>query len=120
MLIGELSKASGTSVHTIRFYEKTGLLKGKRNAKSTSNNYLHYDDEVVERLELINEAKAVGFTLSEIKKLIDAWYGNRFTLEQKMAILNEKLSDIDDRIQQLKDMRKLLKDYQKSVANKEC
>lgn len=44
MLIHELSRKTGVSPHTIRFYEKYGLIRGKRKEEIKSNNYFHYDD----------------------------------------------------------------------------
>ncbi len=120
MLINELSKETGVTPHTIRYYEKFGLIKGKRKADVKSNNYFHYDDEVVYKLELIRDAKAVGFTLSEIKNLIDAWYNKKFTIAKKLAILDEKLVTIDERINQLTEMKKLLSDFKKEVVESDC
>ncbi len=120
MLINELSKETGVTPHTIRYYEKFGLIKGKRKDEVKSNNYFHYDDEVVYKLELIRDAKAVGFTLSEIKHLIDAWYNKKFTIAKKLAILDEKLVTIDERINQLIEMKKLLSDFKKEVIETDC
>ncbi|MBU3742077.1 MAG: MerR family transcriptional regulator, partial [Candidatus Kapabacteria bacterium] len=79
MLINELAKRAGVSVHTIRFYERYGLVRGHRDPTITSNNYLHYDEESVDRLELILDAKSAGFTLQEISEIIDAWYKDTYT-----------------------------------------
>jgi MerR family transcriptional regulator, copper efflux regulator len=120
MLINELAKATSVSAHTIRYYEKFGLIKGKQKLEVKSNNYFHYDEETVYKLELIREAKAIGFTLSEIKKLIDAWYNNKFSLTQKLAVLDEKLLSIDEKISQLKKMKKLLLVFKKEVIKDDC
>ncbi len=50
MLINELSKKTGVSTHTIRFYEKSGLIEGKQDEMVKSNNYFHYDEVTVEKL----------------------------------------------------------------------
>ena len=72
MLIHELSKRTGITAHTIRFYEKSGLIKGKRDENVKSNKYFHYDEETVDKLELIRDAKSIGFTINEICQLIEA------------------------------------------------
>lgn len=95
MLIGELSKRSGLTTDTIRFYQKNGFIKGQRKAGVQSNNYLHYCEGDIEKLELIQDAKSVGFTLAEIGQLLDAWYNKRFSKAKKLALLDEKLSAID-------------------------
>ena len=66
MLINKLSKQTGITAQTIRFYEKSGLIKGKRDVNVKSNNYLQYDEETVEKLQLIRDAKSVGFTIKEL------------------------------------------------------
>ena len=120
MLISELSKRTGITVHTIRFYEKSGLIKGKRDENIKSNKYFHYDQETVEKLELVRDAKSIGFTISEIAKLMDAWYNNKMTVVKKLAILDEKLLSIDDRIKQLKGMKKMIVQFKKDVIEDEC
>ena len=99
LLINQLSKKTDVPVHTIRYYERFGLFEGKKDAAVKSNNYAWYDDNVVEKLELIKEAKEVGFTLSEIKELLDAWHGNQLSVEQKKQVLLNKIKEIDGKIQ---------------------
>lgn len=110
MLINELAKRAGVSTHTIRFYERYGLLRGHRDPSVTTNNYIQYDEACVGRLELILEAKSVGFTLSEISEIIDAWYGDVYTKKQKVQILEEKLNALDAKIKELRDMKRQIRD----------
>jgi MerR family transcriptional regulator, copper efflux regulator len=120
MLINELSKRTGITAHTIRFYEKSGLIKGKRDENVKSNKYFHYDEETVEKLELVRDAKSVGFTISEIGQLMDAWYNNKMTVAEKLVVLDEKLQSIDDRIKQLKEMKKMIGQFKKDVVEDAC
>jgi MerR family Zn(II)-responsive transcriptional regulator of zntA len=120
MLINELAKRTGITAHTIRFYEKSGLIKGERKEEVKSNNYFHYNEEAVERLELIRDAKAVGFTISEIGQLIDAWFNNIYTQEEKILFLDEKLKLIDEKIQDLEGMKKLVSEYKADVLDGQC
>lgn len=119
-LISQLSKETGTPVHTIRYYERYGLFRGKKNPAVTSNNYTWYEEEVVEKLELVQEAKKIGFSLSEIKVLIDAWHSKRLSVEKKKEILLAKIREIDERILHLKAMKKLIHEGIKSVENEGC
>lgn len=114
MLINELAKRTGVSAHTIRFYERYGLIRGRRNHAVTSNNYLHYDEESVARMELILDAKSAGFTLQEISEIIDAWYEDKYTRRQKLDILERKLRALDDKIKELRQMKKIISDCIKS------
>lgn len=120
LLINQLSKKTNVPVHTIRYYERFGLFEGKKDAAVKSNNYAWYDDNVVEKLELIKEAKEVGFTLSEIKELLDAWHSNQLSVERKKEVLLNKINEIDGKIQQLKEVQQLLLEAIKDVEAFNC
>jgi MerR family copper efflux transcriptional regulator len=120
MLINELSKKTGISTHTIRFYEKSGLIEGKQDESVKSNNYYHYDDVTVEKLEFISDAKSVGFTIKEIGQIIDAWYNRKYTKKQKLTILDEKLISLEQKMKEIKEMRKQILQFKDDVVNDRC
>ena len=120
MLINEIAKITGISAHTIRFYEKSGLIEGKRDESIKSNNYFHYDEETIEKLEFISDAKSVGFTIREIGQLIDAWYNNRFSKEEKLSILDEKLLSLEQKLTEIKEMNKQILQFKDDVVNDRC
>jgi MerR family Zn(II)-responsive transcriptional regulator of zntA len=120
MLINELSKKTGISAHTIRYYEKSGLIEGKQDESVKSNNYLHYDDVTVEKLEFISDAKSVGFTIKEIGQIIDAWYNQKYSKEQKLYILNDKLVSLEQKMKEIKEMKKQLLQFKDDVINDRC
>lgn len=120
MLIHELSIKTGLSIHTIRFYEKSGLIKGKRDGAVKSNNYFHYDEETVEKLEFVNDAKLVGFTINEIGQIIDAWYNNKFSKKEKLSILEDKLVALEIKLKEIKEMKKLITQFKQDVKTGQC
>jgi MerR family Zn(II)-responsive transcriptional regulator of zntA len=120
MLINELSKKTGLSTHTIRFYEKSGLIEGKQNEAVKSNNYFHYDEVTVEKLEFISDAKSVGFTIREIGQMIDAWYNQKYTKEQKLEILDDKLISLEQKMKEIKEMKKQIIEFKDDVLNDRC
>ena len=120
MLINELSKKTGLSTHTIRFYEKSGLIEGKQNEAIKSNNYFHYDEVTVEKLEFISDAKSVGFTIREIGQMIDAWYNQKYTKEQKLEILDDKLISLEQKMKEIKEMKKQIIEFKDDVLNDRC
>jgi MerR family copper efflux transcriptional regulator len=120
MLINELSKKTGISTHTIRFYEKSGLIEGKQDASVKSNNYYHYDEVTIEKLEFISEAKSVGFTIKQIGQMIDAWYNQKYTKEQKLEILDDKLISLEQKMMEIKGMKKQLLQFKNDVLNDRC
>jgi DNA-binding transcriptional MerR regulator len=69
---------------------------------------------------LVREAKSVGFTISEIAQLMDAWYNNKITVSEKLEVLDEKLLSIDARIKQLKEMKKMIIQFKKDVLEENC
>jgi len=120
MLINELSKNTGISTHTIRFYEKSGLIEGKRNDSIKSNNYFHYDEVTIEKLAFISDAKSVGFTIKEIGQIIDAWYNRKYTKKQKLEILYDKLNSLEQKLKEIKDMKKQILQFKDDVLNDRC
>lgn len=68
MRIGELGKATGVDVETIRYYEKAGLLSDPHR---NDNGYRAYSAEHVERLAFIRHCRALDIPLNEIKRLLD-------------------------------------------------
>jgi MerR family copper efflux transcriptional regulator len=120
MLINELSKKTGISTHTIRFYEKSGLIEGKQDETVKSNNYFHYDDITIEKLEFINDAKSVGFTIKEIGQIINAWYNKKYTKKQKLEILEEKLKSLEQKMKEIKEMKKQIVQFKEDVVNDKC
>lgn len=119
-LINQLSKETGVPIATIRFYEKSGLFSGKKKPDVKSNNYVYYDDEVAEKLGLIRDAKSVGFTLAEIRELIDAWYSKKVTKTEKLAILDKKLLQIEEKINELKAVKKQIAFLKSEVEENDC
>lgn len=120
MLINELSKKSGVSIHTIRYYENLGLIQGVSDQNVKTNNYKSYDENVVERLEIIAEAKEVGFTLSEIRKLLESWYGATSSRSEQIQMFKTKIEEVDTKINQLKKVKKRLEKVCEELGNEAC
>lgn len=105
MRIGELAKLSGIGVETIRFYEREGLLLEPNRRPS---GYRLFDVATVERLEYIRRAKDLGFTLGEIKELLELSFAqsNCEHIRQRADI---KITEIESKIQNLQKMKRSLK-----------
>ena len=65
--IGELGKATGTKVETIRYYERIGLLS---KPERTSGNYRSYGKAELGRLSFIRRARDLGFPLDQVRALL--------------------------------------------------
>jgi len=120
MLINQLSKQTGVSIHTLRYYENLGLIHGEADDKVKTNNYKNYSDEVAEKVEIIKEAKEVGFTLLEIKKMLESWYGSSSPREEQLALFSAKITEIETKIRQLKMVKKRLEKVKEQLEKGEC
>jgi MerR family transcriptional regulator, copper efflux regulator len=104
MLISELAQRTGLTSHTIRFYEKKGLL-AKRYIQRGENNYRHYSKEAIERIAAIKALHVAGFTLSEIKDLMDRWDAGKLTPHDGAIFLQQKMDEINARIAELRQIK---------------
>jgi MerR family transcriptional regulator, copper efflux regulator len=107
MLIGELSKQTGLSKDTIRFYEKTGLISASDRCAGTRL-YKEYSSETIERLHMITQGKGLGFTLSEIKKLLNEWGGGAMSTQDRIKVIERKIEEISEKMQQLDSIKTYL------------
>lgn len=110
MLIGELSKETGLSKDTIRFYEKRALISSDKKA----NNYKAYSRQTVDLLKFIIRAKKLGFTLKEIKELIEISSADNNRCQASLSKVQKRIEDVDSTMKVLKEQRwnleKLIKD----------
>lgn len=67
LTIGNLAKATGTKVVTIRYYEQVGLLPPPQR---TAGNYRIYKPDDLDRLRFIRRCRELGFTLSQVHDLL--------------------------------------------------
>jgi MerR family copper efflux transcriptional regulator len=107
MFISELAKKTGLTVHTIRFYEEEGLLV-RRHVRREANNYRSYSPEAIERLKLIKQAQATGFTITELKELAEAYDAGSLTKEQQAVSLRRKVEAIGKQLAELERLQTAL------------
>ncbi|AOZ09879.1 MerR family transcriptional regulator [Cupriavidus malaysiensis] len=101
MRIGELAERAGLSRDAVRFYEKVGLLKGRRLA----NGYRDFPPETVEWLRYVRVAQALGFSLAEIAAHGATLRAAEDPAETLSALLRAKLAVIDARLAELGALR---------------
>ncbi|MBW9248469.1 MAG: MerR family transcriptional regulator, partial [Acidithiobacillus ferriphilus] len=66
--IGRLAREAGLAAETLRYYERIGLIQP---VQRTRSNYRLYDVEAESRLRFIRRAQNLGFSLAEVKELLD-------------------------------------------------
>jgi len=104
MKIGELSKRTGVSIDTLRYYEKRGLIP--KPVRSASG-YRQYSKHDATRLKFIVQAKELGFTLDETGQLLALRRDGRACTEVR-SVAESKAQEIDVKIQKLSHMRQTL------------
>jgi DNA-binding transcriptional MerR regulator len=100
--IGEVSQRSGVGVEALRFYERRGLLGRPERSES---NYRVYDESVLERLDFIRRAQAIGFTLDEIGEILTESAGGRSPCRHVRELARRKLEELDRRLTELRRHR---------------
>lgn len=105
MRIGQVAAQAEVNVQTVRLYERLGLLKkpGRR-----ASGYRDYTDDAVMFIRFIRQAKSLGFTLNEIKSLIDMREKGSHTIADMRRVAQARLGAIDDKIRQLQAMREAI------------
>jgi DNA-binding transcriptional MerR regulator len=114
MRIGELAGLARVNPATVRYYERRGLLS--RPARTTAG-YRSYPAETVVQLRLIRWAKEVGFTLREIRELLQVVgeHARRPSPEVRRRF-QAKLEDVEARLRQLGSIR----DQLQALARCDC
>jgi DNA-binding transcriptional MerR regulator len=100
--IGEVSRLSGIGIEALRFYEKSGLLD---RPGRTYSGYRLYDESVLERLAFVKKAQVLGFTLDEIKQLIEHKRVGENPCQEVREIVKARLDELNERIKQMLQYR---------------
>jgi MerR family mercuric resistance operon transcriptional regulator len=105
MKIGTLSKKTNCKIETIRYYEKIALLPEP--SRSTGG-YRIYDTEHLKRLVFVRRSRELGFTIDEIRTLLNLVDGGKYTCSDIKSITLTHLNDIRQKIIDLKKLEKTL------------
>ena len=93
--IGKLAAAGGVGVETIRFYQRRGLLS----EPTRDEGIRRYGSDDLRRLRFIRQAQGAGFTLEEIRELLDLDASDdrpraRELAKARIAALDQKIADL--------------------------
>lgn len=102
MKIGELSRATGTHIETIRYYERIGLLPAPAR---TAANYRSYGADHRSRLSFVRHSRELGFTIEEIRSLLDLTDHPDKDCGEADRIATAHLDKVDEKIAQLSALR---------------
>lgn len=105
LTIGQVAGRAEVGVETVRFYEREGLLEEPRRKAS---GYRQFDEQAVDRIRFIRRAKELGFTLKEIKELLDMRVEPTSTCADVKRRAEAKIEDVEERIRSLQKMKRAL------------
>jgi len=105
MRIAELESRTGLGRHALRFYEREGLLVGVRRGE---NNYRDYPESAVKDATLLQQLQSLGFSLQEIREVLDAMRAKSIDCVQGARLMAEKRTAVESQIANLRRVSKVL------------
>jgi len=104
--IGQLANLSECSAQIIRHYEQIGLLP---EPPRSNGNQRRYDTDHLQRLQFIRHSRDLGFSLEQIRQIVDLTDNPHQSCEAVDSIAQQHLEDVERRIAQLQALRSELK-----------
>ncbi|AIY66120.1 MULTISPECIES: Cd(II)/Pb(II)-responsive transcriptional regulator [Pseudoalteromonas] len=102
MKIGELSKTTGCSIQTIRYYEKEGLLSIP---ERTEGNYRLYGDLALKELEFIKHCRSLNIPLTDVKRLIELKNKPEESCASVNKLIAQQLTLVNNRMRELEALK---------------
>lgn len=105
--IGQVASATDVSVEAIRYYESLGLI---REAPRTASGYRQFEPEVVRRLRFVRRAQELGFSLEEIRELLELRASPEAPASEVRGLARAKLTQIAGKLADLMRLRDALQE----------
>lgn len=105
MNIGDAAKVSGVSAKMIRHYEAMGLIP---QATRTEAGYRRYSAQDISTLRFIRHSRDLGFSLDQIRALLDLWQDRQRPSRQVKALAQAHLQALDQKLQEIHAMKAAL------------
>ena len=119
--IGQLAKATGVNIQTVRYYERLGLLEP---CDRKPSGYRLYDGESLKRLRFIKNAQALGFTLREIAELLNLRVTSTARCGDVQRRAQAKLTHVEAKVRDLqalaRSLRSLIRDCRAGQPTEQC
>lgn len=103
--IGSIASQAGVRVEAVRYYEREGLIP---KARRGTNGYRQFPSDTIDRIRFIQNAQSLGFSLQDIKELLNLKRNGQSRCRSVQQRTQAKLADIEDKIQTLERMREAL------------
>ena len=103
--ISQVAKAAELPTTTVRYYERVGLVEPE---DRSAGNYRLYCEESLRKLKFIRAAQAIGFTLDNIKALLERPDDQNPACQDVQRLIEERLSDIQQNLKDLRHVQRVL------------
>jgi len=103
--IGDLSRHTGVSIETIRYYERIGLLPA---SPRTQGGHRVYDDAHRRRLAFVRRSRDLGFSINDTRDLLGLARGQHLTCAEVKALTEQHVAGIRAKIRDLKKLERVL------------
>jgi len=103
--IGDVTRLTGLSADTLRYYEKIKLLQP---VNRTASGIRVYDERDLSRLQFIQRAKAMNFSLEEIARLLEMREDPQNARDEVHELTHQKLEEVESHMEELDTLRKEL------------
>ena len=107
MRIGDLAKQVGVTPDTIRYYEREGLLPSP---ERTPSGYRDYGPGVLDDLQFIKKAQALGLKLRDVREVLEISSGGKPPCEHVRATVSARLAEVEGRLRELRALRATLQE----------
>ena len=117
--IGEAAKLSGVNIETIRYYEREGIVPA---ADRSANGRRLYDAPAITRLRFIRRCRDLGFSISDVRALLDLSNNSSKHCDDVHAISERHLLDVRERLSDLRELETALSELVQACvdAQSEC
>ena len=112
--IGELAKQTSLAVGTLRYYSDLGILQPVHRG---DNGYRYYSQDARKQVEFIKKAQALGFTLEEIKQILDVRDRGEKPCYLVQSLLDHKIEQLGIQIKKMSLFQQELQQYRTSWGN---
>jgi len=113
LTIGELARRTGIPTSTLRYYERSGLIEP---VARTGANYRLYGPHEVDRLRFIRAAQTAGFTLVDIRMLLDYRDGRPVPCRDVRSMIENRLAAVEERVREYRGIQRVPRAFLKECV----
>lgn len=105
--ISDIARHTGVSTHTLRYYERIGLLSP---VARVAGGHRRYDDDDVARIRFLTLLRRTGMPIRDMQRFMNLTRAGDHTLADRIELLEAHLAGIDERLETLGQCRRLVQE----------